>query len=330
MYFCKMNTKQFEYDEARRAAIEGHDPMAYLRLGIIYFYGTHTERNVPLARYFIRKAITMCNGKPETKALIRKHLQAECNKGDYGLLSVTNQYLSQLYSSYNRKKAIDDFLDDKDTFAAKVLYSQCTSSNTAEMLISQQESLLRQLYAAINPDDSFWSLINIETAMTKDEAELMYSVENFIESYQEVCDKYGLDQQDILHLVPASFTPYIIPSTLYQLRRQLFKCLLSIRHLDSLITKKYLTHLYDTDYLLDLCPKISDQYVMSPLIYYVEINYDIEAVGLTYLKLLRSYQYHNLEPLVSHINGFLNRLTKAGIQHPYHLFTKETLPAIIL
>ena len=109
MYFCKMNTKQFEYDEARRAAIEGDDPMAYLRLGIMYFYGTHTERNVPLARYFIRKAVTKCNGKPEMKALIRKHLQAECNSGNYGILSVTNKYLSQLYPSYSRKKAIDDF-----------------------------------------------------------------------------------------------------------------------------------------------------------------------------------------------------------------------------
>ena len=86
MYFCKMNTNPSKYDEARRAAIEGHDPMAYLRLGIIYFYGTHTERNVKLARYFIGKAITMCSGKPEMTALIRKHLQAECNKGDYGLL----------------------------------------------------------------------------------------------------------------------------------------------------------------------------------------------------------------------------------------------------
>ena len=330
MYFCKMNTNHSAYDEARRAAVESNAPIAYLRLGIMYFNGTHTERNVVLARYFIGKAITKCNGKPEMKALIRKHLQAECNSGNYGILSVTNKYLSQLYPSYSRKKAIDDFMADKDTFAAKVLYSQCTSNNTSEMLIHQQESLLRQLYAAITPDDSFWSMINIETAMTKDEVELMYSVENFIESYQEVCDKYGLDQQDILYLVPASFSPYIIPTTLYQLRRQVFKCLLSIRHLDPLITRKYLTHLCDTDYLLDLCPKISDQYVMSPLIYYIEINYNIEAVGLTYLKLLRSYQHHNLEPLVSHINGFLDRLTKAGITHPYHLFTKETLPTITL
>ena len=329
MYFCEMNTKQFEYDEARRAAVEGNDPIAYLRLGIIYFYGTHTERNVKLARYFIGKAISMCSGDPEMKALIRKHLQAECNKGDYGVLSVTNKYLSQLYPSYSRKKAIDDFMADKDTFAAKVLYSQCTSSNTSEMLISQQESLLRQLYAEIIADDNFRSTIPAKV-LDKDTGEFTVCLENFIDTYQEVCDKYDIVSQNIFYLEPIDTFPYVSPTMLYKLRRQVFKCILSFRHLDPVITKNYLTHLCNDDYLLNICQKVKDYDLVFLLISYVEINMDIEAIGKTYLKLLRSFQDNDLEPLVAHINGFINRLTKAEISHPYHFYTKETLPTIIL
>ena len=330
MYFCNMNTNHSAYDEARRAAVESNDPIAYLRLGIIYFYGTHTERNVVLARYFIGKAISMCSGKPEMTALIRKHLQEECDTGNFGLLSVAHSYLSKFYPSFSRKKAIEDFMADKDTFAAKVLYSQCTSNNTSEILIHQQESLLRQLYAPIIPNDSFWSTKTIDSVLARDEGELTVCLDNFKETYQEVCDKYNIDKQDILHLDPTALFPYISPTTLYRLRRQIFKCILSFRHLDPLITRKYLTHLCDNEYLLDICPKIKDYDAVFLLISFVELNMDIEAIGLTHLKLLRSFQNDDLEPLVAHINECINRLTKAGISHPFHPFTKETLPTITL
>jgi hypothetical protein len=89
-------------------------------------------------------------------------------------------------------------------------------------------------------------------------------------------------------------------------------------------------HLDDDKYLLDICPNVLDFEIAYLLISFVELNVDIETIELSYLRLLRSYQHHNLEPLVSHINGFLDRLTKAGITHPYHLYTKETLPTITL
>lgn len=329
MYFCKMNTNPSKYDEARKAAVKGNDPMAYLRLGIIYLYGNHIERNIALARYFIGKAVAMSSGKPEQTALIRKYLQEECNMGNYGLLSVTNKYLSKLYPSYRRKKAIDDFLADKDTFAAKILYSQCTSDNTAEVLVSQQESLLRQLYSEIIADDNFRRTIPAKV-LDKDTGEFTVCLENFIDTYQEVCDKYDIVRQDIFYLEPIDTFPYVSPTTLCKLRRQVFKCILSFRHLDPVITKNYLTHLCNDDYLLNICQKVKDYDLVFLLISYVEINMDIEAIGKTYLKLLRSFQHNDLEPLVSHINGFIGRLNNAGVSHSYHFYTKENLPTIIL
>jgi hypothetical protein len=324
-----MNTNPSKYDEARKAAVKGNDPMAYLRLGIIYFYGNHTERNIALARYFIGKAVAMSSGKPEQTALIRKYLQEECNRGNYGLLSVTNKYLSKLYPSYRRKKAIDDFLADKDTFAAKTLYSQCTSDNTAEVLVSQQESLLRQLYSEIIADDNFRRTIPTD-ALDYDTEELTLCLNHFTNSYKKICAKYPIDKQDLLHLEAINLFPYISTTTLYQLRRQAFKCLLSIRHLEPVITKKYLTHLDDDKYLLDICPNVLDFEIAYLLISFVELNVDIETIELSYLRLLRSYQNNNIEPLISHINGFIGRLNNAGVSHPFHLYSKETLPTIIL
>ena len=89
-------------------------------------------------------------------------------------------------------------------------------------------------------------------------------------------------------------------------------------------------HLDDDKYLLDICPNVLDFEIAYLLISFVELNVDIETIELSYLRLLRSYQNINIEPLATHFNEFIGRLNNAGVSHSYHFYTKENLPTIIL
>jgi hypothetical protein len=220
-------------------------------------------------------------------------------------------------------------LSGLNTTDADILFSTSTSGNWSEIYIEQQDRLLHQLYIQAESDDSMWEYINTN-ALGKDESELAQCLENLTSSYKSVCQKYNIKPQEIHSPGTLDLYPYIKVQTMATLRRQGFRCLLSIKDIDPMITDEYLEKLDDDQALLDICEKIKNQDLQLFLISFVELNIDLDSLQITSLHLLHSFRNHNLDPLVEHINAFVDRLNKAGIKNHLPIYTPELLPPIDL
>ncbi len=348
------------FDDALKAVWGGKDPKAFLRLGILYSQGIGTTQNEILANYFIKKALDMgCkeaeeylnveyeSGKKdfaddfesyigedgsasqETIVKLRAKVEVERKAKHYGNLSRIREHLPIIYPEYNREKAIQDILSGLNTIDADILFSTSTSGNRSEIYIEQQDRLLHQLYIQAESDDSMWEYINTN-ALGKDESELAQCLENLTSSYKSVCQKYNIKPQEIHSPGTLDLYPYIKVQTMATLRRQGFRCLLSIKDVDPMITDEYLEKLDDDQALLDICEKIKNQDLQLFLISFVELNIDLDSLQITSLHLLHSFRNHNLDPLVEHINAFVDRLNKAGIKNHLPIYTPELLPPIDL
>ena len=348
------------YDEARRAIRGGKDAVAFLHLGILYAQGIGTAQNHILAHYFLKKAYNMgCteaeeylnmeyesgridfaadiayyfgddgSASQETIAKLRARVEAERKSKHYGNLSRIRNRLVLIFPEYNRDKAIKDILYGRDSIDADILYATSTSDNTSEIYIAQQDSLLHQLYAQVESDDDIWEYINTDT-LSDEEKELAQCLVNLTSSYKKICRKYKIEQKEIYTLDALKLHPYIKVQTMSTLRRQGFRCLLSIKDIDPIINDEFLEKLDDDQELLNVCEKIRDQDLQLFLISFVELNIDIESLQLTSLRLLQSYRNNNLAPLAEHINAFVDRLNKVGIKHNQPFYTVDNLPVIVI
>ena len=348
------------YTEALKALGSGKEPLAFLRLGIIYGQGIGTEKDDILSQYFIKKAIDMGNKDAEEYvnqtyesgmkdfateivsligdensmtlekiAKIRARVEVERKAKNYGNLSKIRKYLTLIYPEYNRDQAINDIMNDRDTIDADILYSTCTSDNTSEVYIEHQERLLHQLYAPVDMEDDVWEYIDLEV-VGKDENELAQAIVNLTSSYDKICQRYNICKKEIYTLETMDLYPYFKIPELALLRRQGFRCLLSLKGIEPLIYDEFLNNLADDKLLLDICEKIKDQDIQLFLISFIELNIDLESLEISSLQLLKAYRNNNMEPLVEHINAFANRLSKANIKHHLPIYTTENLPPIDL
>ena len=299
--------------DAQKAIKGGKDPRAFLHLGILYAQGIGTEQNDILATYFIKKSLDM--GCKEAE--------------EYFNMKFIREHLKLFYPEYNKEKAISDILNNRNTVDADILYSLCTSDNTSEIYIKSQESLLKQLFAPISNEDSLWEYFNTDM-LSKDESELAQCLVNLTASYDKICQKYDVERKDIYTLESLDLYPYIKIPSLVELRKQAFRCLLSIKNTDPNIQDKYLECLDSDEKLLNVCEEVKDQDIQLFLISFVELNIDIEALELTALSLLHAYRNNNLQPLVDHLNDCVNRLKKAGIKNHLPYYTLGLLPPIDL
>ena len=346
--------------DAQKALKGGKDPRAFLHLGILYAQGIGTTQNEILANYFIKKALDMgCEEAKEyisikyesgannfaneinadiedplrvaqtTVIRLKKRVEKERVAGNYGNLSKIRQHLELFYPEYNKGKAISDILNHRNTVDADILYSLCTSDNTSELYIKSQECLLAQLFAPISNEDNIWEYIDTDM-LSKDESELAQCLVNLTSSYNKICQKYDVERQDLYTLESLDLYPYINIPSLVELRKQAFRCVLSIKDVDFNIRDKYLDCLDSDEKLLTVCEAIKDQDIQLFLISFVELNIDIESLEITSLSLLRAYRNNNLQPLVDHLNDYVNRLTASGIKHNFPLFSTENLPSIDL
>lgn len=299
--------------DAQKAIKGGKDPRAFLHLGILYAQGIGTEQNDILATYFIKKSLDM--GCKEAEEYIN--------------MNYIREHLKFFYPEYNKEKAISDILNNRNTVDADILYSLCTSDNTSEIYIKSQESLLKQLFAPISNEDGLWEYFNTDM-LSKDESELAQCLVNLTASYDKICQKYDVERKDIYTLESLDLYPYIKIPSLVELRKQAFRCLLSIKDTDPNIQDKYLECLDSDEKLLNVCEEVKDQDIQLFLISFVELNIDIEALELTSLSLLHAYRNNNLQPLVDHLNDCVNRLKKAGIKNHLPYYTLGLLPPIDL
>ena len=192
-----------------------------------------------------------------------------------------------------------------------------------------QDRLLQQLYTQVDIDDKVWKRIKTD-ALSKDERELAQTLVNFTSSYDKVCKKYHVKKKEIYNLNTIGFYPYIKVHTLATLRRQGFRCLLSVKDVDPTIRYLFLECLGSDEKLLNVCETIRDQNLQLFLISFVELNIDIESLELNSLALLRAFRNNNLRPLAEHLNAFANRLDRVGIKHNLPFYTLDNLPIIDL
>ena len=348
------------YDEARKAIRGGKDPMAFLYLGIIYANGIGITQNHVLACHFFKKALDLgcqeaeaylnveyesgvkdfgdeVNALMSDPLLVTKEIfsrlklrvEKERKAGNYGNLSKIRQHLNTFYPEYNQEKAVDDILNDRGTLDADILYALCTSDNTSEVYIDSQESLLEQLFAPVMEEDSIWEYINTDM-LSKEESELAQCIVNLTSSYDTICQDYDIDRKELYTLESLDLYPYIKIPSLVELRKQAFRCLLSIMDIDSDIREKYLLCLDSDEKLLNVCEEIEGEALQLFLISFVELNIDLESLEFDYLLLLRAYRTQNLQPLVEHLNDWVDRLTTLGINHHLPVFTVDNLPPITL
>lgn len=347
-------------DDAQKAIKGGKDPMAFLHLGILYAQGADTPQDEMLAHYFIKKALDMgCkeaeeylnieyeSGKKdfatdiesyigedgsmsrETIHKLRARVEVERKAKHYGNLSKIRKHLASIYPEYNRKKAIDDILNERESIDADILYSTSTVDNTSEIYLDLQDRLLQQLYGQVDIDDKVWKRTKTD-ALSKDERELAQTLVNFTSSYGKVCKKYHVENKEIYNLDTIGFYPYIKVHTLATLRRQGFRCLLSIKDVEPTIRYLFLECLGSDEKLLNVCEAIRDQNLQLFLISFVELNIDIESLEINSLALLRAFRNNNLRPLAEHLNAFVGRLDRVGIKHNLPFYTLDNLPIIDL
>ena len=215
---------------------------------------------------------------------------------------------------------------------------------------------MSQLFAPITQDtDLYQRIIDSDNGdlLNSNVGEILQCLVNFTHAYNNICKKYKVDKKEINSITATDMFPYLNVPLMSLLRRQAFRCVLSIKdlgpymnnyleHLDSddyLLNickdlgpymNNYLEHLDSDDYLLNICETIHDEDIQLLLISYIELNIDLNIQQTDYLSLLRSFWNHDLDVLANYLNEFAKELTDSGIEHQLSEFMPDTLPPIEL
>ena len=265
----------------------------------------------------------------DTITKLRKSIEKALSAGNNGIIQRLGTIPQLLYPSYSQEKGISDILNNRDTTDAALLFALSTKDNISEIHIESQESLLSQLYAPISMNRDIMEHFTGDT-LSEDEYSLLACIDNLISSYNNICQHYEVERQELGPLEPSEQYPFVNPAALVRIRKQAFRCLLSIKDLDPVIQDQFLNKL-DNDYkLLDYCKDVKDYDIQLFLISFVELNIETEDWEVFTLSLLRAFRNGNLEPLAEHLNAVVKRLTEEGIQHTLPTYTADNLPPIKL
>ena len=349
-----------QYLEARKAIRGGKDPMAFLSLGKLYAQGIGTTENHVLANYFYEKALYMGSKEAERfisheydtgmrdiatefiRAVNRtesvddipaakmdrfwKQIEKERIKKNYGILSRLRDNLHVFYPDYDREQAFDDILNNRDTVNADICFAISNNDNYTDVDVDLVESLLSQLFAPITQDtDLYQRIIDSDNGdlLNSNVGEILQCLVNFTHAYNNICKKYKVVKKEINSITATDMFPYLNVPLMSLLRRQAFRCVLSIKDLGPYMNN-YLEHLDSDDYLLNICETVHDEDIQLLLISYIELNIDLNIQQTDYLSLLRSFWNHDLDVLANHLNEFAKKLTDSDIEHQLPEFTLET------
>ena len=357
------NDAERQFLEAREAVRDKTNPQAFLRLGILYARGIGTTANHVLANYFYDKAYALgCeevetyieqeyesgtknilkdferrvdsqgNVDPDAIIRFRKIIEKARLKKNFGLLSRLCKYLPLLYPEYNKERAMDDILNDRDSVDADIFYATCTANMQSEVRVDLQDCLLQQLYAPITQDDSLLQLIQKDDdtdLLSTAESELMQCLVNYSSAYHDFCKKRKVRPQEIAPMESVIAFPYLNVSALVALRKQALKCLLSLKNVFPIIPERFLENMMDDVELVTISEEARGDLQMF-LISFVELNLDIDTIQKAHLSLIQSYRENDLAALAAHLNDYLKRLTDKDIKHHLPPFSPQNLPKIEL
>lgn len=346
-YFTDPSQSHLAYDYIRKAVRNNQIPQAFLRLGIMYDKGIGTASNQTLANYFFEKAHSM--GSPEadryifqaydegkrdvvhtventlerpnrpsfaTLTRLRKLVEREREKKNYGTLSKLRPHISMLFPDYDAEDAISDILEGKDTPNADIYYSLSTSDNYSEVDVKQQDQVLEEMFAPVLKDSRLlrrlWKTEE-RSLLTEAEFSVMRSSTSFSNTYVNNCMNFWVQRKDVPAIGPDQMLPYIAPSTLAAMRRKAVGCLLSMRGSHSLVEVEFLKNLDNDNALLDVCEKIRDEQLRLFLVSFIELNVDINILQQRYYSFLEAYRKKDQRPLVSYFRDFVQRMAEYGI-----------------
>lgn len=359
-YFDDPDQSRLSYDYVRKAIRHKDVPLAILRLGVSYAGGIGIKENHVLANYFYEKALSMGCQEAEdyieyeydtgrrnlvhevTKAMnktgsptpgdidkFKKRIERERQKENYGVLSGLRKFLPLFYPDFDQEKGYDDILNNRDTVDASLCYALSTVNNQLEYNIDLLDDMLQQLFSPITQDeDLFLRIIDKgnEYLLDETERELLQAICNYVHSYDRVCKKNKIKKMEIMDIESMEWFPCIMVSSMALVRKQAFRCLLSVKDVDPLIKNEFLNKLDGDRDMLNVCEQIKDEDLQLFLLSFVELNIDTDSLESTYVSLLVALRQHRLDALVKRLNDFVSRLTDAGIEHHLPKFTPRNIP----
>lgn len=339
------------------------DALSYLNLGDNYANGTGVPQNQALAHYFYMKALSMGSEEagqrieqefdarkkdlvrtarsfldnavsisPTMLSFFRRIAEKQRKIRNYGRFSFLSKHFHLLYPDYDKEKAIADIIADRDTVDADIYHATCCDHIWNEDELDTRERLFSQLYAPVTRNRKVMNKVKRRYAdelLSVDEKELLQCVFNINSSYDNLCKKFHVERHEILNVDDMTRFPFINPTLFPIIRRQVLKCILSIRHLDDDINK-FLEHLDSDEILLNICEAMHDHDMQLFFISFVELNIDIEAIEITLWGIHKNYKENNKEPIAKRLNEFLKQIREAGINHDIPDFTEDNLPKIKL
>jgi hypothetical protein len=228
-------------------------------------------------------------------ARFRKQIEKERIKKNYGILSRLRDDLHIFYPDYNPEEAFDDILNNRDTLNADICYALSTIDNYSDIDIDLMESMLAQLYVPITQDtDLLQRIVDSENLDLLDSnvREIIQCLANFTHSYDMICKKYEVGKKEITPVSAHVLFPYFNVPLMSLLRRQAFRCILSIKDLGPYMDE-YLEHLDNDGHLLNICEIPDDKDIQLLLMSYIELHIDInnDSIGHICRLVLLPYYY---------------------------------------
>lgn len=273
--------------QARIAIRSGRDARAFLQLGLLYSKGIGTRKNHALSLYFLQKAADIgCEeadelidaefeermkdivsyidgffegeilvGDPKPFPRIRRRLVRELKAGNDGCVSRQRYRLHHFFPEYNPKQAREDILAGRDTLQAELDYALCTVNNREETDMDEVEPFLAQYYAPFVKKKDLWrGLPPGRLPLNYNEKPLVREcLPNLCHTYNKLCEDHGLTPLPLKTIEIEDAFPYVPPSELRRVRREVYRCLLSLGNSFDCIKADFLPHLNSDNLLLDAC-----------------------------------------------------------------------------
>ena len=301
-------TDKETFHQARIAIRSGKDARAFLQLGLLYSKGIGTLENHALSLYFMKKAANLgcaeadelLDGEfeermkdivsyinevfdnpaslddPTIMGRIRRRLVRELKAGNEGCISRQRLRIAQIFPEYDPEQAREDILAGRDTLLAELDYALCTDDNQAETDMDEVEPFLAQYYAPFLKKSDLWCGLRAECVPHGDEEKWLVteSLPDFRSSYHKLCRDHGVIPLPFETIEPGKAFPYVPPSELRRVRRQAYRCLLSLRGLHECIDTDFLPNLNCDTTLLDVSDRLKPHRAPDD----VEVDFDFDAL----------------------------------------------------
>ena len=264
------------------------------------------------------------------KKFFYKVIKKEIVSENYGYLPIFRKSIGLIFPNYKENEAINDLLSNNDTSNSRIYYGLSTSDNVSEIGLKSQDFLLSKLYLPIINQPQIRDIVlndsNYKSLLSAAAAELFEPINNLVTSYETICKQFDIKPFPLIRPDYNDAFPFFSSVSVQKIRKEVLRCLLSIRDCDQIIQNQFLKKLDNDEELLNICEKIQDQNIQLFLISFIELNLDCESIMLSNSELLRHFSESRFEKLSDELNQCIARVEKEGVQLNLPKFTPENLP----